>query len=349
MSVQWMDDFKTYGSDSANLLEGTPWLAMVSSTLDVDPDPGASGRVLHVITDTHIAAARLALPSPDTKVGVAVRVWLVALPAFEIESKSVLFRSAANGNIYNWSIRPNGSVRLYRGTTLVADSVVPIVFAGSWIHFEFWIDTVSGEYWCFREGIEVSSLTGTDGSPPSTAVGIISFAHTEPGAGLTQPAFYIKSLIVADDSGTENSTPGDIGPVSLYTQPMVADVSGAWVPLTGTAMYAMTDNTDPTDAEYISADDTLPAAAVLEMEDLPSDIVAIRAVQMFGRLRKSDGGDAQVQMSLLSNGSEDTGADRAISTSFSFYHDISELDPDTGVAWTPEAFNAATFKLNRTV
>lgn len=359
MSITWMDNFKLYGTDSARLLDGTPWISLGGSTiLEDDPDPNASGKVLRIRsvngTANYAAIPRMALATPATKVGIAFRAWLEELPEGAGSSESIHVKSTGNAMIYHWEIRPNGSIQLYRGTTfsgrtLVADSVAPVILAGAWNHLEMWIDTVTGEYWFYKEGFEIAALTDTDGSPPSTVIGIVGFAHGQPGSGTTQPDFDIKDLILADDNGTQNNTPGDIGPVALYTIPMVQDVSGAWVPSSGVDMYAMVDDTSPADVDSISADDTLPAAAVMEMDDLPDDIVSIRAVQMFARMRKSDGGDATVQMSLVSNAVEDNGTDRTITTAYTYYHDISELDPDTAAPWTPTAFNAADFKIDRTL
>jgi hypothetical protein len=367
MSVQWMDDFKRYGSTAGPpashdyMLDGTPWIDHGSSAsinrLLEDPDPSATGMVYKVMaspaTSNFGDTSRLSLPTPAKKIGIALRVWLASLPANGSLSKSIQFLSTSNGMLYHLSIRPNGSIRFYRGTTfsgrtLVDDTVSPVLFANSWNHLEFWLDTTSGEYWLYKEGVAVASLTGTDSSPLDTNIGIIGFADSEPGAS-NDPVFYIKSLIVADGNGTEINSEGSIGPVSLYYQDVISDVSGAWSPSTGSDMFAVLDKETPDDTTYLSADDSPPEAAVFELEDLPADIVGIRAVMMVGRMRKSDGGDAQVQMSVLSNGDADSGSDRAVATAFTYYWDISELDPDTAAAWTPTAFNSATFKLDRTL
>lgn len=364
MSVQWMDDFKGYGNSAAPgtgvMLDGTPWLdhGNLSTTdrLEEDPDPNATGNVYRVQSQSGSSNygdnPRLALTTPATKVGIACRYWLPSLPASSSLSQSIHVMTTGNGMIYHWSIRPNGSIRLYRGTTsgsrvLVADTVAPVIFAGSWNHLELWIDTVTGEYWAAKEGVEIATLTGTDGSPPSTVIGIVSWAYSEPGAGSGEDLF-IKDLIIMDGNGTENNEPY-MGPVTLYRLNPIADVSGAWTASTGSDKFAMVDEDTVSDTDYISADDTLPAAQIFEMEDLPSDVVSVRAVMSMVRQRKTDGGDGKVQITMSTNGADDVGADNAITTAFSYYWDVSEVSPDTAAPWTPTEVNEMTVTADRTL
>jgi hypothetical protein len=341
------------------MFDGTPWIDHGSSSssdrLVDDPDPNITGNVYRVISSNGTSNfgdnARLALTTPDTKVGIAARYWMPALPASNSKSVSIHFMDTGNDMEYHFSIRPNGSIRFYRGTTvgsrvLVADTVSPVVFAQTWNHLEFWIDTITGEYWAAKEGVEIAALTGTDGSPSGATIGIVSWADSEPGAG-SGDDLYMKELVVMNSQGTENNGPF-LGPVGFYYQDLVADVSGGWTS-TGAARYTEIDDTTPDDVTYISADDTLPTECVFEIEDLPADVVAIRGVMMVSRVKKSDGGDAQVQMAIVSNGDVDSGAAHTMSTSYAYKWDFSEVSPDTGVAWTPTEFNAATFKINRTV
>ena len=67
------------------------------------------------------------------------------------------------------------------------------------------------------------------------------------------------------------------------------------------------------------------------------------------RARKIDGGDANLQTSLISGGDVDPSADRPITTTFTYWYDISETDPDTGNAWTPASFDAANVEIDRTL
>lgn len=105
----------------------------------------------------------------------------------------------------------------------------------------------------------------------------------------------------------------------------------------------------PQDLSYLSADDTPPAAMEFGFTDLPDDVTSVRGIVMVGRMKKIDGGDGNVQMSLISNGSAFDGADRPLTTTSTYWFDISQLDPDTGLPWSPFAVNNMTGRINRTV
>ncbi len=59
--------------------------------------------------------------------------------------------------------------------------------------------------------------------------------------------------------------------------------------------------------------------------------------------RKDDAGARSIKQLCESGGTEELSATIALSSSYSYYDDILELDPNTGAAWTAANFNAATF------
>lgn len=105
----------------------------------------------------------------------------------------------------------------------------------------------------------------------------------------------------------------------------------------------------PQDLSYLSADDSPPAAMEFGFQNLPPDITSVRGLVMVGRMRKIDGGDGNVQMSLISNAAAANGADRPLTTTPTYWFDISQLDPDTGLPWSPFAVDNMTGRVNRTV
>jgi hypothetical protein len=106
----------------------------------------------------------------------------------------------------------------------------------------------------------------------------------------------------------------------------------------------------PTDTSYISAADTLPAAAKFNMTDLPPDITSIRAAVSIGRMKKIDGGDCDMQMALSPNNTDwDSGTDRNITVADTWHWDVSHLSPATGVSWTPTEINNLIMRVDRTL
>jgi hypothetical protein len=142
-----------------------------------------------------------------------------------------------------------------------------------------------------------------------------------------------------------------IGPCGVYYLPPTSDVSSGWSRTGGASDFGILDNVPPNDASYISAeeDPEIPAPCIVTCAPLPDDIVAVRAVLPIIRARKSDGGEGKLQMSLVSEGDEDLGADRAISTAFTYWWDVSHYDPSTLAPWAPGAVDNVQFKINRTL
>jgi hypothetical protein len=182
--------------------------------------------------------------------------------------------------------------------------------------------------------------------PRLQAVTTSSGWRTPRRAAGTGDNHYVKDFHVLDGLGAFNNA--KLGPAIVYRRPPTADVSGGWTSTAATKFDAV-DEADVNDADYISAVWPAPAAQLFDVQDLPADVVSVRGVMMLARMSKSDGGDGQVQMGIKSGASTGLGTDRAISTAKTYYWDVKEADPNTGVAFTPAGFNAAQLQINRTL
>lgn len=352
MAGQFCESFDSYGTrvgSGTKMLDGTPWAYVENDTIWPDPDPsGVGAPVFRVVPDgnnSNIGDNRLALPIPRACVGVGARYYHMSLPVGLNERTQIIcFRTPANGRMYELAVEPNGALSVYRNSvTLVATTVVPFVAANRWQHFAMMVDVTTGEIRVQREGTNVAALAVTDGAPPGGLIGIVAFSGRFQFGGTT---LYMKDLTIWDDQGSQNND--FIGPCAVLRLPVDGDVSSGWTPSTGIVQWSLLNEAPPNDANFISADDTPPAAAVFEFQDLPPDIVAVRWLQTYARIRKTDGGDATVQTSLTSGGSDFNGQNYAVTTAFSYWLDISELDPDTAAPWSPAAVDAATISVNRT-
>lgn len=362
MSIQYMDNFSFYGTTKAEMLKGLPWADVYSASSQLalvnDPDGVSSGKVVNLANDTSSqvtpACLRLSLPVAGQQIGVGFRWFTEELPSTESRGSAFRLKNAANSRLYSLHILPTGQLRLnsYVGAssgdangTVVDTTASPVVTGGTWYHTEFYMDTNTGAYEVRIEGTPV--LTGTEVSHTSSNIALIEWLQEFDVAASSSPESYIKDLVVWDDNGTVNNT--FIGPVSVIGLLVDGDVSSGWTPSTGTSDFELLDKTTPNDATYIEAGDPPPAASIMTLEDLPEDIVGVRALMSVVRARKTDGGDANIQISLISNGSEDAGSDDAASISFRYHYTVSELSPDTATSWTPVEVNNATIKIDRTL
>jgi hypothetical protein len=358
MAIQYMENFQYYNSLTANLIAGTPWANIYSGSGIVDdPDPNAdtdSKALTCFMSPTGASVNRLAIPNSGQQMGIACRWWMSSLPESTVHGGGFQFNTAGNLPMYLVNVLPTGALQLVRrdksGWTTAGDVVVdttsgPVVTGGAWYHWEFYIDTATGDYEVRVEGIPV--LDGNDASHHSDVIGIIAFVeHWETTASDSETR-YVKDIVVWDDTGTVNNS--FIGPVTIYCLQVDGDVSDTnATPSTGTTVWQTMDELNVSDVDYTTLG-AVVADAIMTLEDVPSDVVAIRALQTVVRAQKTDGGDATMQVGLISDGSEDTGSDDAVNTSFRYHFDVSELDPDTAAAWTPISVNAATIKINRTL
>ena len=358
MSIQYMENFSIYGDSQANLIAGTPWTLQTTDQLRDDPDGVSGGKVLRTSTSDG-GGGRLILPTATDVTYVAWRWWIVGLPFSGTDGSSVQIRDTNADIRYLVRVTPVGSLQLVRtngvGDRITSADVPDLVILSTsgnvmndklWQHCEFFLNRTTGDYSFKVEGVTV--ITGTDPAPATGDTAIVNFANTWNGFSGSSAQIFIKDVVVADDGGSINNA--GIGTVQVITLSPNADVSGGWTRSSGATDFGLVDELVPNDTGFIQAeDDPLPAATVMELTNLPPDVVAVRALQTMVRGLKSDGGDATLVVSLVSNAIDDNGASHAVSTSVGYRWDVSELDPDGGVAWTPTKVDLARIKINRTV
>jgi Concanavalin A-like lectin/glucanases superfamily len=360
MAIQWADDFSRYGTGEASrvaMLDGLPYAALGATDAGecvTDPDPLATGSQrayeLGYNGNNPFADCRLALPTVVTgTIGVVVRSWLAALPSGGAERPLVIVIQNDEGNSIVYSrVESNGSItvsgRVGGNVVQIADSVNPIIAPNSWNHWEMVHNIATGEGSVYINGIQRLTYTGVDTDRDAE---LVNFSGRS-GTG-TSPAAYIKDLVIWDDTGTVNNDV--MGTVVVRRLKPNGDVSlGGWVPSTGTTGFNLLAKNAPADSSYLSADDTPPAEMIFDFEELPEDITSIRGILPVVRHRKTDGGDANVQVAISPNGTDwDNGADRAITTSFQYDFDVSELSPDTGLLWTPPEVDSIKGRVDRTL
>jgi hypothetical protein len=92
----------------------------------------------------------------------------------------------------------------------------------------------------------------------------------------------------------------------------------------------------------------IPAAQEFEFSPLPIDTTQVRGIQLYHRSAKSDSGACNLQTSFHVGASSTDGADRPITTAFSYWTDVFEEDPDTGAGLTVNSLVAGAFQIDRT-
>lgn len=348
-----------YGTDTSYMTNGL-WAFVVAShaALVDDPDPGIVGNVFRAdpiitVDDVNYTVARFVYPSTNATLGMASRIWLSSLPV-DMNSLAAfhMFSDSGNTMLVSLGVGPSGQIivkqgKIDSGTTL-GTSANAVVSANAWQHIEtkaFFSATV-GTIEVRVEGVPVLTLTGLNTGAGPGAQAHIGCEDSTGTHGLDY-YMYTKDLVLWDGAGSINND--FLGSVQVRSMIPDADVSFNWTASTGATGYNLIDESPPNDdTDYIAADITPPAASTFSVSDLPADVTSIKGLITVVRAKKTDGGDGTLQNGLVSGASTGLGSDRYITTAYTYWADVFELDPNTAAAWTLSAANAVNLQVDRT-
>lgn len=325
------------------------------AAINDDPDPGITGNVLLCsaggANETNVM--RFVLPSAQATVGFGCRLYMGQLPQASDITPGLEFRDGNNAQLVSLCVSPTGIIQIRRNGlegTIIASSSGPVLVANAWQHIEMktLISDTVGTVEVRVEGIVVINATGLDTSGSGlTTAGI--FAATDnrqnTSAGI---AWWIKDLAIWDSTGSFNND--FLGSITVYELLTSSDVAFPWSASTGTTGFNLIDETPPNDdTDYIYASDPPPAASKFGLTNLPADVTSVKGLYAVVRSKKTDGGDGFLQVGMISGVSTGLGTDRPITTAYTYWTDVFEVDPATSTSWTPIAVDAAQLQLNRTL
>jgi hypothetical protein len=352
MAGLWCDDFKGYGNTPALMLDGL--YATANCTLIEDPDPMVSGTVLRM--NDFFASVRKVLPAPQPIVGQAFRLWLAALPSSGNIPSFVRFSDGANVTHVSLTVTSTGVIQAYRGNilgaggTLLGSTTGPVLTANAWNHVEVksLISDTVGTVEVRVNGVTVLNLANKDtANSADLTIAQVELSNNNGFDGTPRIDGYFKDWFVWDTTGAYNNN--FAGTVSVIALVPNSDVALTWALSSGAAGFSLVNESPPVDTSFISAATPPPAVDKMGMTNLPSDITSVRALMTLARARKTDGGDGNLQVGLISGASVDLGANRPLTTAFTYYSDFSEEDPATAAPWLPAAVDAANIQFNRTL
>ena len=358
MSIIHMDNFSLYGGNTAFMVEGI-YASANRCTLRDDPDGISPGKVLRP-SETGGNAPRQTWRynnqnGAQARCGVAMRVWMDVVPSINDPYAFIQLRDQNNEIIAVVNPNADGSVTFATYESNFVDVIysqrteVPVLGAGGWYHMELLYDHVGATTANFElriEGVTVLEGEGIGCRAANTAI----FSG---GYYATTDFFYfqIKDLVIWDGTGTDNTD--FVGSVLVHTLKPIEDVALNWAPTPAGPGYSILDNVPPDAGQYLDAAYPPPEAYVAETSKLPPDITSVKALMTFVRAAKSDGGDASLQVSIISDPENapatDAGADRPITVAQTYWRDVSERDPKTNAPWTPAAVDKINIAMDRTV
>lgn len=297
--------------------------------------------------------ARRALGAALTQFGFGAGIYMTNLPTVS-DALGVRFSDAANVATITMSYQSDGSIQIYRGVpvsgVLLATSG-QVLTAQAWNHVEIFVShsATVGAVEVRVNGVTVINVTGANTGATTSAQFRIGNIH-----GVSDPVYkaipqhYWDDLFCWDTTGPRNNT--FLGPQKVVLNKISADTEVADWAVTGAASGAAAISEIPPDGDtsYISAM-TPGETSEFTVEPLDENVVSITAIYLPAMMRQSQPGSTWVQQSIVSGADVADGLDRPITEAYTYWADVIETDPDTGAAWTREAYNASRRRFVKTI
>lgn len=257
------------------------------------------------------------------------------------------FRNNANACIAFFAIQSDGAIGFYSGSgrTIIASSD-PVITANSWQHIEAKIicDTVVGQVEVRVNGIVVLNVTGINlGSLGSTQI-VFGMPADDLGSSLI---YYIDDVVTWNDDGLSNNT--FLGQQRVQTLLVDGDTAAAdWTKVGAVTGFDCIDNVPPDgDTSYLSGG-TLNAVSEFTLPDLPPETSAIVGVYVPMMARLDDAGTGSAQASLVSGAAVSLGPDQPLTTAYTYWGGVHQLDPATALPWSKAGLEAAKLRIKKT-
>lgn len=233
-----------------------------------------------------------------------------------------------------------GHLEVYRGSTLIGTGMA-VIPRNSWCYIEISVtisDTV-GEIHVRLNGAasdEITFVGDTKNGGTATTIDMIRFSGGWSGG---VGSFRIADLYVLNDTGTTNND--FLGDVAVRT--LSPNGNGTYSQLVGSDSdsvdnYQLVDEHPYATTDYVGSASTGDKDSYL-LEDLPVGVTNVYAVQVAGKMLKSDASLGQARYIVRSGGIDYPGTTQALSTSAIGYYELYETDPATSIQWTPTGVN----------
>lgn len=364
MALLWCDGFDHYGNDETNLTDG-PWAEIggVHTLSTARPRTGTHS-MRYTPTTVGFGIARRVFGAALTTAGASMAFYTPNLPSTNDLMALLRFRDAANADQVSIILQTTGAVAVYRGNassgTLLATST-DLVTADSWNHLEAKVTIADagspgGAVEVRLNNVTIIDISGIDTQNTGNAETsqVCFLGKVSSGLLFGVSAIDWDDVFAWDTSGSQNNDfLGDQQVLTLFPNQDTAQAD--WTQNTGATEVSAIDEADPDDDTTYVAATAAAQVSEYELDDLPATVSAISAIQLTGRMKKTDAGTARVQQSLVSSAvgsppapAEFNGSDRNITTEYTYWPDISETDPATGAPWARAAVNSAKYKIERT-
>src|SRR5262245_455138 len=263
---------------------------------------------------------------------------LTTLPGAAVELFSYRDGAAVQMDL---RLRSSGQLYVTRNGTTLGTTSTQVIFPQQFHYVEFLgtIHSSTGVATVQVDGVVRLSLTGQNTQATANAYAGTLRIGTANGSGTGNS--WMDDLYVCDGSGSTNNTLlGDCRVESLL--PNGEGSNSAWTVSTGSTHYTLVDETAPNaDTDYLSTS-TAGARDTHTFANLPAmTSPVVKGVQVALSARKDDGAARQLKHCLKSGATTVVSSAVAVlSSTFTYYLNVLETDPNTSTAWTTTAIDA---------
>ena len=240
--------------------------------------------------------------------------------------------------------RRTGAIKAYRGSTVIATSsgALSISTAGSWhlIEVRYKPHNSTGIVEVYLNGTQVINFASGDSTNGLESVLTVGLANNNPNSGGDYTDHYFDDWVINDTAGAVNNGRPNDGAI-LMLQPTGA---GTTTQLTrggadSGANWSQVDEIPPDDADYVYSA-TVGQRDLYVLEDLPSGVGTIFSVSVLARAKEEISGVGQIGLTQKSGAvtTEDTA--EALESTYRFYADLREVNPETTAAYSVAGVNA---------
>src|SRR5262245_23734828 len=239
-------------------------------------------------------------------------------------------------------LTPTGTLAVTRAGTVLGTSTLALT-TGLCYYLEFFavIHTTPVQITIRVDGVTLLTLTNVNTQNTANArANTLYLGNLAGGATGSMGNQDFDDLYVCDTTGSRNNALlGDCRVDCLM--PTGDGSNSAWTPSTGTTHATLVDDAAPNDNTDYLASATSGARDTHALGNLPAmSGPAIQGVQHVISAAKDDAGTRQLQSCLKSGGTTQSGATHTLTTSYAFYKQIWETDPNTSTTWTAAAIDA---------
>lgn len=333
MSLIFYDGFETYAT--ADIAK--EWTSQVGSVaINATAGRRGGGGLLAPSASSNAAVITKTLPASVASlvVGFSFR------PSLLVAVNVTILRLLDAGTL-QLEIRLNadGTLSVTRsGTVLGTSSVSLSSNVHHYLELKTTIHDTLGAYELRLDGVNILSAANVDTKNTANA----SINQVSVGAGsvlLTIVTWTFDDLYILDTSGAANNDfLGDIRIDAIY--PTADGNYKQWTPSAGVDHFALVDEATPNITDYVS-DGTAGNKDSFVMSNPPAlASQTIYGVKVKVAVAKDDAGARSLKIGVRSAGVDSVSAAKTLSASYIYYSNIHEVDPATGLAWSPAAVDA---------